>query len=443
MTTDYHHFSMTLIGRAACMVIAIKSAIASAFVLAVIIKTRSKLSTTYHRITFYMSFWEILSSIAIALGPLMMPLDVPYAAFRGLSYGNSATCDLQAFILVNGTLSVLLSFLGLCIYYLLSICYKVREDLSKKVFEPLVLLVVTTFSTGPSIYFAKKHMINPSPYSTTCFITNERADGYVYYEDGLGERTSSGVLDSGISLRAVRTGCVTLLAVFTAFTVASMYYITKTASRRAEIFEGSKKRCNESYDDGTLAVVNSMMAQLHQQYSEETIIKRQAFVHSSFAIIMGCALSSSILWDNYYTNAVALICRSAEGFLIAFIFFHNNFCHIKRSNPLLSWWEAICIITFAPVDIPELFVTIPPAFPRSREDEELGNDISRHSGNCESQNIGGDAWRGLKGSSIHSSAHQFSFEISLNGLELENNTQTDDLQILTWNGIPNISDATD
>lgn len=103
----------------------------------------------------------------------------------------------------------------------------------------------------------------------------------------------------------------------------------------------------------------------------------------------------------------------------------------------------MCTITFAPNDIPVLFVTIPSPFPHTTEAEELENGSSRHNDNDQSQNIVSDIRRGVKGTSIQSSAHPFSSEISLSRLEGENNTQAEDLEIFMWKGTAKSSDAAD
>lgn len=62
---------------------------------------RSKQNTVYHRILFFLSFWDALVSFCIALTTLPMPKHVIYD-YKGPSYGNHGTCSLQAFLIFLG-----------------------------------------------------------------------------------------------------------------------------------------------------------------------------------------------------------------------------------------------------------------------------------------------------------------------------------------------------
>jgi hypothetical protein len=62
---------------------------------------RSKQNTVYHRILFFLSFWDAIVSFCIALTTLPMPKDVIYD-YKGPSYGNHGTCSMQAFLIFLG-----------------------------------------------------------------------------------------------------------------------------------------------------------------------------------------------------------------------------------------------------------------------------------------------------------------------------------------------------
>lgn len=78
---------------------------------------RSKQNTVYHRILFFLSFWDALVSFCIALTTLPMPKDVIYD-YKGPSYGNHGTCSMQAFLIFLGAFYFTLAFIEILSYLL-------------------------------------------------------------------------------------------------------------------------------------------------------------------------------------------------------------------------------------------------------------------------------------------------------------------------------------
>jgi hypothetical protein len=108
------------------------SAISSALIIYIILRSQTRLSSIYHRIMFGMSLADICGSIAMALTSLPMPSYMPQEEVFGYSWagtrlGNQYTCNAQGFFSTFGMASVLCFDVMLCVYYACSIAFSMKE----------------------------------------------------------------------------------------------------------------------------------------------------------------------------------------------------------------------------------------------------------------------------------------------------------------------------
>jgi len=164
--------STGLVGRIVPAISGSISAIASFLIIYLIVfRSDLGLSTTYHRVMFGLSIFDILSSLMMALTTLPMPKDMVYTQFQGLSIGNNASCQAQAAILQGATTGAFCYIAGLCIYYLCTIVFKVKRDTIRKYIEPLIHL----FAIGVAVTLGTVGIIgyyyNPSPFTPYCSVS--------------------------------------------------------------------------------------------------------------------------------------------------------------------------------------------------------------------------------------------------------------------------------
>lgn len=97
------------------------SAISSAVIIFLVFRTVARLSTVYHRVMFCMSLCDIIGSIGIALTTLPMPAVMPEEKklnllyWPGPRYGNTVTCNAQAFFITFGAVGMFGYNVTLCI----------------------------------------------------------------------------------------------------------------------------------------------------------------------------------------------------------------------------------------------------------------------------------------------------------------------------------------
>jgi len=137
-------------------------------------KLSSPLSmSTYHLIMFFFSFWDIITSIAIALTTIPMPAEFHETyknPFVSKAYGTAGTCKTQSFLILMGQCFTICSNIFLSVFYLRSIRYGMTEATMKRKLVPVMLALSCVFSLPVAIAPLITGVLNPSPVLPYCTI---------------------------------------------------------------------------------------------------------------------------------------------------------------------------------------------------------------------------------------------------------------------------------
>ena len=159
------------------------SIIASLLIIIVILRSSKGLKSVYHRIMFGMSIACIVQSLAMAMVTLPMPPSSGYEdtatasdptswtiydQFEGIRGGTWNTCHAQGFFHVFGTLAQTTYMSVLCIYYLSSIVFRIKDARFSRTVEPLMHCVAIGFSLTVAILSVEIDVINPTPFRSFC-----------------------------------------------------------------------------------------------------------------------------------------------------------------------------------------------------------------------------------------------------------------------------------
>ena len=128
--------------------------------------------SVYHRIIFFTSFGDLLTSLAITLSTLPMPKDLVYDAFHdSTKYGNTTTCSLQGFLVYAGSIAGICSICILCFYYLCVLKFGFGDDgAMHKNSERISYILSVALSCIPGLVLWRNGLINPHPYEPYCFV---------------------------------------------------------------------------------------------------------------------------------------------------------------------------------------------------------------------------------------------------------------------------------
>ena len=165
----YKPFAATVTGFIVPMVTGTLSACSSALIIYIISRSQQKLSTTYHRIMAFMSAFDIISSIFIALGTVMAPSDTIYK-FAGPILGNKVTCQIQGWLVVFGLCGS--TSLNACLtwYFVCSIVFKMDSIRMTHIIEPFMHVYALFLACYVPSFYLSNDLLNPNPYDSFCTV---------------------------------------------------------------------------------------------------------------------------------------------------------------------------------------------------------------------------------------------------------------------------------
>lgn len=127
------------------------SAVSSLLILIIACRSLSHLGSVYHRIMVGMSFFDLISSLAIAFTTTAMPSNVIYPFEGRRVYGNTATCEAQGFFFIFGGVGVFLMISGLSIFYASLIQFRISDKNLRRYLEPAIHIFAWTGALGSSV----------------------------------------------------------------------------------------------------------------------------------------------------------------------------------------------------------------------------------------------------------------------------------------------------
>lgn len=152
----------SLEGTILCSSLSSLSVFATVLIMIIILRSYAGLSSVYHRFFMLMSIANFICSVAMCLGTLPMPSDMPYTHVEGLHIGNQITCNIQGFSFMLGVTAETLYFASLLIYYCCSITLRIRDSTFQRYMEPVLHLVCLALSFTPPIIALAGDLINPA-----------------------------------------------------------------------------------------------------------------------------------------------------------------------------------------------------------------------------------------------------------------------------------------
>ena len=146
------------------------SAVSSILVIVFIVRSR-QLSSAYHKIMLFMSFWDVVSSIAVSLATLPMPSDVhEIYPFVGMAIGDTTTCTAQGLVITVGFLYTMWSNCTLSFYYVCTIRYGMTDEYINARILPAMLAISTVCVWTYNVMGLEYGAFNPRPFEPFCLV---------------------------------------------------------------------------------------------------------------------------------------------------------------------------------------------------------------------------------------------------------------------------------
>jgi len=318
------------------------SAISSALVIFIILRSKPKFKTIYQRIMFGMSCTDIMSSIAVALSTLPMPKELPYSyeSFSGTRIGTIATCEAQGFFFVFGFIAMFTYNLMLCIYYTCAIAFGMKEQKIAKFVEPFLHLTPFVFGLGRAVPALVYKWYNPVSWDAWCSIAT-----------GGSEFDSNDGNDNGArNLKNINV-YVTFLcgALFLGIIICFGLIISKVWQVDRDLNRCGILRRGSSIRDSELKATKS-------NHNNMKVILIQCLAYfMSFLISLGILLLSAVIVEPWWMIRLSFVLNPAQGLFNLLIFVGHKIYNYRRVSPDVSRCEVVGLLFRGQVDEPVLF----------------------------------------------------------------------------------------
>jgi hypothetical protein len=127
------------------------SAVSSLTILYIVFRSPVRFGSVYHRIMTSIAIFDFISSLALSLTTIPIPTDVIYQYQGNRVYGTVATCDAQAFAIMFGCVGSFFMTLGLCVFYVAIIQFRIKDEKLRKYLEPSIHIIALAFAAGFSV----------------------------------------------------------------------------------------------------------------------------------------------------------------------------------------------------------------------------------------------------------------------------------------------------
>jgi hypothetical protein len=337
-------FTMTRAATILTCTTGILSFLSSLFILNIVRMSNQKLTTTYHRIMAFMSVFDMMASVSMALTTLPMPSD-DMLRFDGPMLGNHLTCQTQGYFVVLGLIGGMSLYMCLSWYFVCRITLRMDLFKIRKRFEPAIYIYATVLAFFLSSYMLSNDLINVIPRASFCVIGPMRTN-CTYTADG--EYYSCEVQKSTVPFEQIKFFILGLNIVM--ILVAMMIIIWTILRKNRDIKRVmDENRLQSDYELDTSEL----------RYSRVLVIQALMYI---FAFIMTWffTFTSNVIDEDQPLPKVILVLKSIffpmQGFWNLIIFVYDKAYLVYQSDTYEGFWKTITIILFHPAKAPDIIL---------------------------------------------------------------------------------------
>jgi hypothetical protein len=389
-----HRFYMPFAANIAAfimpMVTGTLSACSSGLIIYIISRSQQKLTTTYHRIMALMSAFDIISSIFIAIGTIMMPSDTMYK-YAGPLLGNQVTCQIQGWFIVFGLSGS--TSLNACLawYFVCSIAFKMKASQIRKCIEPVMFIYTVIISLFVPSFYLSKNQLNPNSYDTFCTVVAypESCDKGKWYDWNYCS-WSEGDLDEYFRYLYISFILIGLHFSLIVVGMSIILWATLRINREIKILvmeNTNRQPCNHFSPSGKISEVEEQIPDTQStdslKYTRVLIFQALMYIGSFMLTWIFTVLSSTLHIANIELDAINSLLFPLQGFWNLMIFFYDKTYIIRQSGYKISFIDAVKQVVISPFTIQSvLFDNLSAVLEESNVNSEItqfdrGNQFSK------------------------------------------------------------------
>lgn len=358
--TENKSFASTKNGIIIPQISAVISGLSSLLVIFVILRSRTKLSSTYHRILLCLSISDFVGSFAIALVTLPMPKPgsdryIDSYNFEGKRIGNYTTCSAQSFLIYTSAFTSFVYHISLWVFYSCKIHYRMQTVTIVNYVEPFLHV----FSIGIPMIFGLivllKGFFNVNTTRPFCSITiypslctEKPYDEIVECINGTKEDTPLFSLLHKLLAICIGLGFV-ITFVLMILLVRTIFYEEKRFREVVEVYERMRANCTNTTSDNRAQASKSKL-----QHEQTKILTKECLSHLLFwfltwisVILFLCGI------QDRWVIVSNLMLTPLQGFWSFVVFCDGKIQIIRRCHHDSTYLKAFRLI-FTSSDYPDV-----------------------------------------------------------------------------------------
>ena len=353
-------FLMTWAGFALTMASGFISAAASGLIIYIVLKSKQRLSTTYHRIMTIMSVFDFVASFAAGLSTIPMPKDMIYK-FDGPILGNLSTCKAQGYITflgagVGGALNLCLAW-----YYVFSITLQVKSETIRKRLEPIFYILSASIGIFVPTLFLSLDFLNAHPFFPHCTLAP-----YPFPCDQLVGTILEG-MECDSSETSVPDGLVIFSigiigAIFLGIVLAMIIIIWSVIKNETQIQKtmaattATPEDIGDLEQDATERVESNGKSIKNLRFTRIIVVQALMYIGAFFLTwvfsIVGILKPGHPVIETFQN-----IFRNLQGLWNMIIFVYHRVYMVRERDNGKTFWMALKIAIIAPEEVPEMYLS--------------------------------------------------------------------------------------
>jgi hypothetical protein len=308
------------------------------------------------------SLFDIISSVFISLGTIMMPSDNIYK-FEGPMLGNKVTCQIQGWLTTFGFTGTTASNACLAWYFVCIIAFKMSSRTYATRIEPLMYVYVLFLAAFIPSFYLSLDLLNPHggdsfctivPYPLSC----DGSDSFLWHECEWGDK------DEDDFYRYARLAVYNLFLQFVLIVVGMSIILLNVFRNRKDIkqliMDENKLEGNDSFSErieGDSQLDNKIQLLRDLKYSRVLIVQALMYVAAYMLTWSIYFFSFQYSIFCFQLEAVNAILFPIQGFWNLLIFLYDKSYLIRQSDGSISFLEAARQIILSPMDIPTMLLS--------------------------------------------------------------------------------------
>lgn len=293
---------------------------------------------------FGMSCTDIVSSVAVGLSTLPLPVDIPWGPMVGTRLGNTATCEAQGFCYVFGFASMFAYNAMLGFYNTCAIAFRMEEETIRRRVEPFIHAFPLICGLVLAVLPLPLELYNPTTWDAWCSIASQGRKIGPDEDDLIQFHHKRNIFDVDLVIISMCALLFALIVIFFALIIRRVLQVDNTLKSHYPHIRRQSPRVKQ---------------RVEVAHDNTKIVVGQAFAYfASFLLTLGILLIRALIEEPRWFIKVSYLLMPLQGFFNMLIFVCYKIFNHRRKYPDESRCESLKKLLSGSLEEPIIFSRI-------------------------------------------------------------------------------------